>query len=392
MPGYEIPLFDLNFSEAEEQAVANTISSGWISMGAQTAELEERFAEYLGSRHAVALSSCTAALHIAMAMLVEPGDEVIVPSLTFVATANAVCYAGAKPVFADVVGPEDLTLDPDDVRRRIGPRTRAIIPMHYSGFPCDMEALMGLAEEHGLEVVEDAAHAPDAEYRGKRLGTIGRIGCFSFYSNKNMTCAEGGMLVTDDDELARRARLLRSHGMTTLSWDRARGHATSYDVVELGYNFRLDDIRASLALVQLSRLPTDTERRRLLRSRYEANLADLPGVIVPFQGCLHSSSEHIMPVVLRDANAQVREAVRAELARNGIQTTVHYPAVHRFAIYSDVDVTLPKTEYVADCEITLPLFGNMTFENVDRVCETLASSSELLSCGIGASHGHHNNH
>lgn len=184
------------------------------------------------------------------------------------------------------------------------------------------------------------------------------------------------MLVTDDDDLARRARLLRSHGMTTLSWDRAQGRATSYDVVELGWNYRLDDIRASLALVQLSRLAADTEQRRRLRRRYEANLEALPGVIVPFRGTASASSQHIMPVVLRDADAEIREAVRAEMGHAGVQTTVHYPAVHRFAIYGDYHLRLPVTEYAADCEITLPLYGKMTREQVDRVCEALSAALE----------------
>ena len=374
MSGFEIPLFELNFGDEEERVVAETVRSGWISMGPRAAELEERFAEHLGVRHAVAMSSCTAALHIAMVLLVDPGDEVIVPSLTFVATANAVRYAGARPVFADVKGPEDLTLDPEDVRKRIGPRTRAILPVHYAGFPCDMAALAALADEHGLHMVEDAAHAPDAEYGGRRLGTIGQVGCLSFFSNKNMTCAEGGMLVTDDDELARRARLLRSHGMTTLSWDRAEGRATTYDVVELGFNYRLDDIRAGLALVQLSGLGEDTERRRLLRKRYESNLAELPELVVPFRDCTHAACPHIMPVVLRDGDAERRDALRAALASAGIQTSVHYPPVHRFAIYREVGCDLPHTEYAADCEITLPLFGRMAPAQVDRVCEVLAGA------------------
>lgn len=373
MPGFEVPLFDLDFGDEEERAVAATVRSGWISMGARAAELEERFADHVGARHAVAMSSCTAALHVAMALTVAPGDEVIVPSLSFVATANAVRYAGARPVFADVVAADDPTLAPDDVRRRIGPRTRALLPMHYAGFPCHMDALLAIAEEHDLRVVEDAAHAPDAAYRGQRLGTLGDIGCYSFFANKNMTCAEGGMLVTDDDELARRARLLRAHGMTALSWDRARGRASGYDVVELGWNYRLDDIRASLALVQLARLPADTERRRRLRRRYEANLEGLPGLIVPFRSSPHASSQHVMPVVLDHADVELREAVRAAMARSGVQTTVHYPAIHRFAIYGGVE-PLPITEYVADCEITLPLYGKMTNDQVDRVCEALAAA------------------
>jgi dTDP-4-amino-4,6-dideoxygalactose transaminase len=374
MSRFTIPLFDLNFGEEEAASVAEAVRSGWISMGPRAALLEERFADHLGVEHAVAVGSGTAALHIALAMLVKPGDEVIVPSLTFVATVNAVRYAHATPVFADITSADDLSLDPDDVRRKLGERTKVILPMHYGGFPCNMDSLTEIASRHGLHVVEDAAHAPDSEYQGRRLGTIGDMGCFSFFANKNMTCAEGGMLVTDHTVLARRARLMRSHGMTTVSYDRARGHAASYDVVELGFNYRLDDIRASLALAQLPRLKPDTEARRSLRRRYEENLRGVDSVTVPYRGCDHPSSNYIFPVVLKSGGSVARDAVRERLADRGIQTSVHYPAVHRFSIYEDPDLRLPVTDHVADHEITLPLFSTMSISQVDQVTEALIAA------------------
>ncbi len=374
MSKYSIPLFDLNFGDEEAEAVRETVRSGWISMGPKVAEFEARFAAELKTKHAVAVSSCTAALHLAISMLVGEGEEVILPSMTFVATANAVRYAGARPVFADIVGLGDLSIDPMDVRKKITPRTKAIVPMHYAGFACDMGALRRIAKEYDLHVLEDAAHAPGSFYGEERCGTIGDIGCFSFFSNKNITCAEGGMLVTDNEAYAERARLMRSHGMTTVSYERASGHATSYDVVELGYNYRLDDIRAALALTQLKKLATDLEKRRDLRKQYEDNLRGIEGITAPYSDSPHPSSNYILPVILQTGGSHRRDGIRASMADRGIQTSIHYPAVHRFSIYKDDAVRLPVTEHVADNEITLPLFASMSDRQVRQVTYALAQA------------------
>lgn len=370
---YEIPLFDLNYDAAEEAAVLEVLRSRWISMGERTAQLERQFADHLGVRHAIAMSSCTSALHLALVALdIHPGDEVIVPSLTFVATVNAVRYTGATPVFADIVGAEDFSIDPQSVVRAITPSTRAIIAMHYGGFACDMAALQAIADEHGLAIIEDAAHAPASQYGDRALGTLGRVGCFSFFSNKNLTCAEGGMLVTGDDVIASRVRLLRSHGMTTLSFDRAQGHATRYDVLELGYNYRMDDIRAALVLAQMDKLRTDVERRAEVRRMYLESLADVDGIIVPYRRHPHASSHYIFPVVLAEGGATRRDAIRERIAALGVQTSVHYPAVHRFSIYAqDGSVSLPRTEAVADAEITLPMYGSLKRREVSQVVDAL---------------------
>jgi dTDP-4-amino-4,6-dideoxygalactose transaminase len=368
---YRIPLFDLNYGVEEEQAALAVLRSRWISMGEKTAELERRFAAHIGVPHAVALSSCTAALHLAVCCVAGPGDEAIVPSFTFVATVNAVRFAGATPVFADVRGPEDLTLDPDDVRKRITPRTRAIVVMHYAGFPCDMDAIGAIAAEHELAVIEDAAHAPNTRFGDRPAGGLGALGCFSFFSNKNVSCGEGGMLTTAGETFANRARLMRSHGMTSLSYDRARGHATDYDVIEPGFNYRIDDIRAALALAQLDRLDDDTRRRRALRERYIERLDGIAELTIPFRDSPHQSSNYIFVVLLRSGGTGRRDAVRAKLADAGIQTSVHYPAVHRFSIYAGDNRELERTEHAADHAITLPLFTRMTEPQVDEVCEAV---------------------
>lgn len=369
---YRIPLFDLNFDGREEAAVVQTLRAGWISMGPRTAELEAQFAAALGVRHAVAVTNGTAALHLALHVLgIGPGDEVIVPSLTFVATVNAVRYVGARPVFCDIVGPGDLTLDPRALPPLLTPRTRAIIVMHYGGFSCAMAPIVDFARQHDLRVVEDAAHAPLSEYEGRKLGTIGDAGCFSFFSNKNLTTAEGGMLVTNDADCDRAARLLRSHGMTSLSYERSRGHATAYDVVDVGYNYRLDDLRASLGLVQLEKMPADLVRRARVRDHYGEQLGGLNEMIIPFAAHRGPVSNYIFPIVLADGGAARRDAVRQRLHAAGIQTSVHYPAVHRFHAYGGGTVRLPQTERVADHVISLPMYGALTSEAVRYVATEL---------------------
>ena len=369
---YTIPLFDLNYDREEEQAVLDVLRSKWVSLGPRTEAFEQAFAARLGAQKAVALSNCTVALHLALLVLgIGPGDEVICPSLTFVATANAIRYVGAVPVFGDIVGYEDLTLDPDLIEGLVGERTRAIMVMHYGGFPCRMDRIMEIAARHNLKVIEDASHAPTAEYGGRKLGTIGQVGCFSFFSNKNIGIGEGGMLVTNDPSLADRVKLLRSHGMTSLSYERSRGHSTEYDVVALGYNYRFDDLRAALGLVQLKKLDADVSRRAELRRHYLERLSPLKEIIVPFQGQRGRSTHYIFPILLKDSTPDRRDEVRAFLKERGIQTSVHYPAVHRFSIYEKFRPSLPKTEYVADNEITLPLYGSLSHSDVDLICNSL---------------------
>jgi dTDP-4-amino-4,6-dideoxygalactose transaminase len=369
---YAIPLFDLNYGPEEEQAVLEVLRSKWVSLGPRTEAFEREFAARLGVRQAVALANCTVALHLALLALgIGPGDEVICPSLTFVATANAIRYVGAVPVFADIVGYEDLTVDPEEIDGRVGEKTRAVMVMHYGGFSCRMDRIMDIAARHDLKVIEDASHAPTAEFDGRKLGAIGQVGCFSFFSNKNIGIGEGGMLVTDDPALADRARLLRSHGMTSLSYERARGHATAYDVVALGYNYRFDDLRAALGLVQLQKLSADVARRAELRNHYLELLSPLEEIIIPFQENRGRPTHYIFPILLRDATPERREEIRAYLQERGIQTSVHYPAVHRFSIYERFWASLPRTEYAADHEITLPLYGGLSHGAVDFIGKTL---------------------
>lgn len=362
---YKIPLFQLNFDEEEVQAVSDTIRSKWISTGPKCEELEALFVEMMNVKYAVSLSNCTDALHLACIVCeIGVGDEVLCPSLTFAASVNCIRYVGATPVFCDIVGMEHINIDPVDIRKKITPRTKAIMVVHMAGFPAKMDEIMSIAKEHNLKVIEDACHGPLSEYHGQKLGTIGDVATFSFFSNKNISTGEGGMLITNNEEFADKARSLRSHGMTTMSYQRSKGHATFYDIVNLGYNFRMDDIRASIGCVQMKKLPNDLKGRVRVRSKYIQELSKIDGIVIPFVDCTEFVSNYIMPIVLLNSTKQKRDEIREKIHASGIQTSNHYPAVHQFSIYQEFDAVLPKTEYVADNEITLPMYASLTDEQI----------------------------
>ena len=369
---YKIPLFNLNFDGREAQAAYDTIKSGWISTGPKCEELEKMFVDMFHVDYAVSMSNCTDALHLCCLVCgVEPGDEVICPSLTFAASANCIRYAGATPVFCDIVGPNHINIDPKEIEKKITSKTKAILVVHMAGFPCQMDEIMAIARKHNLKVIEDACHGPLSEYKGKKLGTIGDCAAFSFFSNKNISTGEGGMFISNNKEMADRARLLRSHGMTTMSYQRAGGHATTYDIVELGYNFRLDDIHAAIAIEQLKKLPGDLETRLAVRARYVDRLSKIDNIVVPFADNQEFVSNYIMPIVLTKGTTEDRDHIREAIHAAGIQTSVHYPAIHRFSIYKDYEAVLPQTEYVTDHEITLPMYAALTLEQVDFICDTV---------------------
>ncbi len=369
---YKIPLFNLNFDGKEAQAAYDTIQSGWISTGPRCEELEKMFIDMFRVGYAVSMSNCTDALHLCCLVCgVGAGDEVLCPSLTFAASANCIRYAGATPVFCDIVGPDHINIDPQEIEKKITPKTKAILVVHMAGFPCKMDEIMAIAKKHNLKVIEDACHGPLSVYKGQKLGTIGDCAAFSFFSNKNISTGEGGMFISNNKELADKARLLRSHGMTTMSYQRAGGHATAYDIVELGYNFRLDDIHAAIAIEQLKKLPGDLEARLAVRARYVERLSQIANVVVPFADNTEFVSNYIMPIVITKGTVEDRDKMREAIHEAGIQTSVHYPAIHRFSIYKDYGAVLPQTEYVTDHEITLPMYAALTMEQVDFICDTV---------------------
>lgn len=368
---YIIPLFNLNFDEREAQAAYDTIKSGWISTGPKNAELEQMFIEMWGVKYAVSMSNCTDSLHVAcMVCGFGPGDEVICPSLTFAASCNCIRYVGATPVFADIVGPDHINIDPADIERKITPKTKGIVVVHMAGFPARMDEIMAIARKHNLKIIEDACHGPLSEYKGKKLGTFGDCASFSFFSNKNISTGEGGMFITNNEEMAAKARLIRSHGMSTMSYQRASGHATEYDITCLGFNFRMDDIRAAIAIEQLKKLPGDLDTRIKVRKQYVERLSKIDGVVVPFADNTEFVSNYIFPTVLLNSSKVRRNKIREYIHTAGIQTSVHYPAVHKFSTYKEFGAVLPQTEYVSDNEITLPMYASLTDEQIEFICET----------------------
>jgi dTDP-4-amino-4,6-dideoxygalactose transaminase len=373
MPVWTVPLADVVVPEEDIAVVADVYRSGWLSMGPETAALEREFAAYVGARHALAVANGTAALHLICAAAgLGPGDEVVVPSMTFVATVNAIAYTGATPVFADVVSLTEPWLDPRAVEAALTERTRAVMTMAYGGHPGRTVALAALAGERGLVLLEDAAHAAGSRVGGRHLGTFGRAGAFSFFSNKNLAVGEGGMVVTDDDEAAAQMRLLRSHGMTTLTWDRHRGHASGYDVVQLGFNYRIDEPRAALARRRLARLDADNARRAQLDGRYRDLLADIDGLTPALSPTTDVRlAHHLFTIVLEDGIE--RERFREALAARGIQTSVHYPPAHRFSIYAWAG-DLPVTEAYGARSVSLPLFATMTTVQQDEVVNAIRAA------------------
>lgn len=378
---WKIQLCKLNYDSRETAAAAAVIDSGWLTMGERVLEFESGFAEMLGGGpvHCLAVANGTAALHMAvLACGVVPGDEVIVPGLTFVADANVVRLAGAHPVPADCVSTSDLNISAADIERKITPKTRAVIVVHFAGYPCDMDAIVDVCRRSGLALIEDAAHAPGAHYKGRPLGTIGDVGCFSFFSNKNIATGEGGMVSTRDAALAQRLALLRSHGMTTLTLDRHKGRASSYNVLQPGMNCRMDETHAALGLVQLGKLAAGNARRADLTRHYRRNLAGT-AVSVPFHDRPgDKSAYHILPVLL--PAGMNRGGVIAAMKGDGIQTSIHYPAFWSFDAYREMtpDAT-PVIRDVVGRELTLPLYPTMTAEQVDEVTRSLLAALGLAS-------------
>jgi dTDP-4-amino-4,6-dideoxygalactose transaminase len=365
-----LPMIELGapvLGEAEKQALAAVIDDRWLTMGDRVRAFERAFADLHGVDEAVAVGSATAALQLILAAFdLGAGDEVLVPSMSFVATAAVVVHAGATPVFVDVEAADRPHMSLDDARRRITPRTRAITVMHYGGYPVDLPAWRRLADEHGLLLFEDAAHTA-----GLPTGTVSDAAAFSFFTNKNMTTAEGGMVLVPDEARRQRVRLLRAHGMTASTLDRARGRAVGYDVVGCGFNFRMDELRGALGLVQIERLPGWNRTRLELMAHYRERLADeVPEVGVPFAGD-HPTSGHIMPVVLPPGCD--RAAVMAAMRAAAVQTSVHYPPIHQFTYYRERfgDIRLPHTEQFSSRELTLPLHPALSLADIDRVVSAL---------------------
>jgi len=364
-----IPVFKPSFADAEFAAVQDVLSSGWIGRGPRTIEFEQAFADYVGVEHAVSVNSATAALHIAMLLAQVDGQEVLTCSLTFVSSNQAIVLGGGRPVFCDI-DPETLTIDPEEVARKVTPTTRAILVVHYAGHPCDMDPIMEVAQAHGLTVVEDAAHGCGGSYKGRMMGSLGDLGCFSFQATKNMTTGDGGMLVTNDGPLAERARKLRWVGISRPTWERFRSgeprRSWMYEVEEVGYKYEMNDLAAAIGLAQLSRLEQlNGERRRLLK-RYREAFADLDDLAVLPQRS-HAESA-CYSAVIRCSN---RDALYAHLDAEGIDSNVHYYPNHMLPIFRSYTTRLPETEAQWQKILTIPLHPELSTQDQDRVIDSI---------------------
>jgi len=359
------------------QAVVSVLRSDWITTGPTVGEFEEAFAQYVGAGHAVSFSSGTAALHgAAFAAGLGPGTEAITTPMTFCATANCVVYQGATPVFADVCT-DTLNIDPEEVARQLTPNTRAILPVDYAGHPADLDTILALADQHGLVVIEDASHALGAAYRGRRVGGISHMTVFSFHPVKHITTGEGGIVTTDRAELAARLRLFRNHGINSDARLRqAEGH-WYYEMVALGYNYRLTDIGSALGLAQLRKLDANLTRRRQLAQRYAAAFSAMPGIIPPSERAEVSAAWHLYPIrldlpALRFTRAEVFAALRAE----NIGVNVHYIPVHYHPYYREQfghqGGKYPRAEAAYEALISLPMFHGMNAQDPEDVITAVA--------------------
>ena len=380
---WKIPLFDLNYGQEEQDAVIDVLNSKWLTAGPKTKAFESEFGKYLGENiHCCAVSNGTAALHIALLCAgVGPGDEVIIPGLTFVADLNTVIFTGATPVLADIKSFDDWNIDPLSVESRITPATKAVMAMHYAGWPCDMEELSSLCKKNNLFLIEDAAHAPGASYNGRKCGTMGDIGCFSFFSNKNLSTGEGGMITAKNEDHISKAMLLRSHGMTSMTIDRHEGRTISYDVVMPGLNYRIDEIKSALGLVQLKKLDQANEKRIFLIKHYIDNLKHIKEIEIPWKHfpSHKKTSGHIFPVLLPQGTNRIHFI--DYLKQKGIQTSIHYPDMNRFSYYKDI-LTHPLaiSNAVSERMVTLPLYPDLSLENLQMITQTI---KDFFNLNIG---------
>jgi dTDP-4-amino-4,6-dideoxygalactose transaminase len=382
---WRVPLSDIDYDEAEEAAALRVLRSRWLTLGPEVERFEQAFASMVGVPHAIAVTNATAALHLALlAVGVEAGDHVVQPALNFVAAANMTRLVGAEPIFADIIDVAEPTIDPADVERKLTPRTKAVVVMHYAGYPARISELAEICRAKGISLIEDACHAvggryigsDDDELRNRVVGNLGDVAAFSFFGNKNLVTGEGGMLTTRSDEIAKSVRLRRSHGMTTLTLDRHRGRAFAYDVTQFGFNYRPTELVGALGTAQLEKLPTLNDKRRAVAALYRRRLSELmPAVVVPFAKCpqVENATCHIFPVVL-PAEAD-RSKVMQAMKDRGVETSVHYRSVDSFSAYADGGrAQLPVSEEFSRRTLTLPLYPKMVPADVDYVCEALAGS------------------
>jgi perosamine synthetase len=368
-----LPFHRADIGDAEVKAVVDVLTSGWLTTGARTKEFEAAFAGRVGAKHAVAVNSATAALHLALeAIGVSSGDEVVVPAMTFAASAEVVVHCGGRPVFADC-DPATLTLRVEDVERVFTSRTKAVMPVHYAGHPCEMAPILDHAKAHGIKVIEDAAHSFPASYRGRPVGAIGDVTAFSFYATKTLTTGEGGMLTTDDEEFANRARIMSLHGISRHAWNRyAATGSWRYEILEAGFKYNLTDIAAALGLIQLQRADELLCARRRVAERYDRGFAGINEVQVPVCRPDVQSAWHLYPIRVKTERLRIgRDQMIEALRDRGIGTSVHFIPLHLHPYYQRTLGSrageCPNAEAAFEQMISLPLYPGLTDADIDRV-------------------------
>lgn len=371
----KIPFYRVVFEDDEIRAVENVLREGWIAQGPRVEEFERIFRNFVGAGHAIALNSCTAGLFLALkALKIGEGDEIITSPLTFPATANVIEHCGGIPVFIDV---DENTgcINPEEIEKKITESTKAIIPVHLYGRPCEMKKILEIAKRYGLYIVEDAAHALGAEYEGKKIGSIGNITCFSFYATKNITTGDGGMLTTDDGEIAEKIKILRLHGLSRDAWKRYISDETLYyEVLEPGYKFNMNDLSASLGIVQLKKYEKIYERRKNLWKKYREILSEIEELkFIPDDGPI-KHAYHIFPVLLLSKKIS-RNELREKLLREGISTSIHFVSLHLHKYYREKygyrKGDFPNAEFFSERVISLPFYPSMSEEEMKYVCKKI---------------------
>lgn len=379
-PERRVPLASPLLLESELQESMDAYRSGWLCMGPRTAELEASMCDYTGAQHAIAVSSCSGALHLAcLAAGLGPGDTVIVPSLAFAATVNAIAVTGAAPRFAEIAGVEEPWLSAAAVEAAIEPSTKAIVAMSYGGHPGEIAALAELAERRGLVLIEDAAHASGSWQDGRHVGTFGLAGALSFSASKNLGIGEGGMLLTDDAEVAERARSLRWHGISASTWERRRAAAPEYTVEGIGLNYRIDDPRAALVNARLRRLDADNQRRAKIDATYREAFGPAEGLAPVTAPPAGERASHCVFAIVLDQGVE-RSDFRAQLSARGVETSIHFPPLHTSRAYDAPVTSLPLTESFGERAVSLPIFPHMEDWQQDLVIEaTLAAATRPRS-------------
>lgn len=373
-----VPFHAAAVGEEEANAAAEVIRSGWLTMGPRTFEFERQFAQYVGAPYAIAVSSCTAGLHLALeAAGIGPDDEVLVPTTTFTATGEVVCYLKAKPVLIDI-DPETMNLDPADAERRITPRTRAIIPVHLAGLPCEMDEVHALAARHGLHVIEDAAHALPSSYHGTPIGALSEVTAFSFYATKTLTTGEGGMITTTDEKMAERMRIMRLHGIERDAWKRySKDGSWFYQVLDAGFKYNMTDIEAAIGLVQLGKCDELCAARQAIAERYSAAFSDISGLQIPRSYADRKSSWHLYILRLREEKVAIdRDRFVIELNQRGIGTSVHFIPLHLHPFYQKQfgyrPGDLPRAEAEYRRAFSVPIYPAMTDAEINAVIAAVA--------------------